>query len=534
LGFVLVCADDDSFNAKADSSIECSINLCNGTMTGGVPGADYSACALSETGEMCTPKCPEGTASNGESSVSFALICDDLGNFDAPVGELPGMECVVNSCNGFVYNARPYADYSWCVSDTTTGGVCKPVCLDGYTTTGASKGFTMSCNAQGNFNALGDDGDLVCSPNLCNGTVHRGVENADYSSCSGSRTGDTCIPDCPEGYTTGGSSEGFTLECHENGNFNALLEVGNLECTVNRCTQALNGARNADYSACEVLTTTLGTCKPECPVGFTAQGASNGITLECNSIGEFDTTGDTGNLTCVRNSCDGTMRGGIINADYTECADMDTGDICSPDCPSGYKSSGESKGVELICDGSGAYDASGDTGTLVCEPNKCDGEVVNGVWRDVSSCGSMSTGDLCVPRCLQGFGHSGGTATGFPMVCNDDSGFDAKWNSGGLECERIPRDQFVTPTISPPAAGSVAAGNVTIDDNSNPSSPPQCVQMRGHRARASSCMPPGDPTCYGEPDQKGCAVFTAEDCQSSIGPYLAIGCPAMCNSCDLF
>jgi hypothetical protein len=228
-GFALVCADDGTYDAPTSGEkLACQINVCNAAVSNKLENADYSSCASGTTGATCTPVCASGYKTTTEST-GFALVCADDGTYDAPTsGEK--LACQINECHGTVSNKAVNANYSSCASGTT-GATCTPMCPAGYQTTGISLGFTLTCADNGDFDAELDMGDLKCAINSCSGNVSNFVENADYSLCSTARTGGTCIPVCPIGYTTTGASGGFRLVCDDLGGFDASADTGFLECT---------------------------------------------------------------------------------------------------------------------------------------------------------------------------------------------------------------------------------------------------------------------------------------------------------------
>jgi hypothetical protein len=363
------------------------------------------------------------------------LNCDGNGDFDAS-GDSGDLACSPNICNGDVSNGFVDGDYTSCTSFTTTGGTCVPVCEDGYSTAGSSDGFTLVCDTDGNYDAAADTGDLVCTINVCDGIAINTVTNADYSACGFESTGATCTPVCQSGHATTGSSPGFTLLCEDNGNYNAGVDSGDLQCSVNSCGgNVSNGVAAADYSACQTATTTGGSCTPVCPVDYTTTGASDGFELVCEDNGDFDAAADTGDLVCTVNDCDGIVTNGVANADYSACAAVTSGNSCTPVCKAGYAANGASNGFTLRCDDDGGFDAAGDTGNLECAPNICDGDVSNGVNHgDYSSCTVFTTtGGTCVPVCEDGFTTSG-SSDSFELICDENGDYDAAADTGDLVC----------------------------------------------------------------------------------------------------
>ena len=70
-------------------------------------------------------------------------------------------------------------------------------------------------------------------------------------------------------------------------------------------------------------------------------------------------------LVCEPNSCDTySIIGAVRNADYTDCGGKTSGQTCTPQCLTGYKSSTEPSTIALNCDASGTFYGFND---LVCD-----------------------------------------------------------------------------------------------------------------------------------------------------------------------
>jgi hypothetical protein len=357
-GFAVVCDGNGDFDASADGGdLTCAINICSGQVWNGahLPAADYSSCLSITTGGICVPRCLKGYKSSGVTA-GFTMYCRDNGDFDARM-VTGNLVCTINICSGKTRNSVPNADYSGC-SFSSTGNVCKPDCPAGFTTRGVSDGFPLVCNDNGSYNAVGDTGNLRCLVNTCNGPVVNGVVNADYSSCASSKTGDTCTPVCPATFTATGASDSFPLVCHADGSYDAAADNGDLKCTLN--TYKVGGTvRNAVANAIYTCKSTVSSlCTPECPVGYTESGESDGFTMVCVNNGECDAASDSGNLQCSINICNGQVWNGATNANYSSCASKGTGDMCTPECPIGYTPSGAHGSFVLVCRENGGYDAA--------------------------------------------------------------------------------------------------------------------------------------------------------------------------------
>jgi hypothetical protein len=271
-GFALVCSNNGDFAAAAEGGdLQCAINSCTGSVINGVVDADYSSCSLSDTDDACTPVCPAGFTTTGATS-SPTLVCEDNGDFDV-ADDSGNLACTINSCSGSVRNGVSRADYSSCAS-STTGDTCTPVCQPGHTTTGASDGFVLLCEDDGDFNAASDTGDLACSSNICNGVATNVVENADYSLCSSSRSGDICTPLCKGGFTTTGASGGFVLVCDQSGDFDGSADNGNLVCTATTTGTSTTSSRTLSIVArfdCETYGTPIQVLRNAAGNGYEAR-----------------------------------------------------------------------------------------------------------------------------------------------------------------------------------------------------------------------------------------------------------------------
>jgi hypothetical protein len=285
--------------------------VCSGSVINGVPGADYSSCTSDAQFGTCTPVCLPGYTAIGAAS-GFASACDGNGDLNA-ASDTGDLVCSINGCNGNVVDGVDGADYSSCMASPILYGVCAPVCLPGYITTGASAGLLVNCMLyKGDLFASFDRGTLACTATttttlttettastttvtaasqvrtttqgICTGTVFNGVAGADYSPCMSAAPFAICTPVCLPGYATSGASSGFFVNClHYNGIlFN--FDRGNLECTANTCSgSVIDGVENADYSSC-TSAVTGDSCTPKCPTG----AVSTSIPLVCQANGNFD------------------------------------------------------------------------------------------------------------------------------------------------------------------------------------------------------------------------------------------------------
>jgi hypothetical protein len=290
--------DARAFKWQAARALFLHLSVATATVIHGAPHVDYSACVSATAGSICTPACEVGYRPSRTFS-GFTLAFDELGNFDA-AADTNKVECSANICSGDAVNGVIDADYSSCNMFTTTGGTCVPACAHGFATAGASAGFILVCDENGDFDAAVDAGDLACSIDTCDGIVLNSVANADYSLCGLATTGAICTPVCNDGYKTTGASASFALVCDDQGGFNAARDTGDLQCTINSCNGSItNAIVNADYSSCQTSTATGGSCIPVCANGYIGTGMSDGFTLYCDDSGGFDAAADAGDLECI-------------------------------------------------------------------------------------------------------------------------------------------------------------------------------------------------------------------------------------------
>jgi hypothetical protein len=467
--FILECNNTGGYDAAESGDFECSPNTFSesGSVSNGVPNADYSSCLSEPT--SCITKCLPGYTKTG-ANVGFKLVCDENGECDANEDD-GNLECSINTCNGQVWNGGhlTHADYSSCMA-MQTGSVCIPTCLAGFKTSGATVGFSLVCRDNGDYDAAEDPGNLRCLINTCSGSVLGGVTDADYSSCSSATTGDICTPECGVGYTMKGVSAGFAVVCDDHGNYDATA-TGTLECSINTCTGSVaNLVTNADYSSCW-FKTTGDRCTPVCSSGYATTGASAGFSLVCDSNGNFDAAQDNGDLRCSINDKSfgesGSVSNGVANADYSSCGrSLETRGPCEPTCLAGFKKTGTAASSTLACDDNGNCVTVGGTGSMVCSINTCGGQVWNRiVGTDYSSCSVKPTGDTCTPVCLTGY-----VSTGFTLVCNDNGDYDA----ADLQC--------------------ILAGPVSEEIEITPQTAVKCLPMRGKRVQTGLCRPPTEVT----------------------------------------
>eukprot|EP01065_Artemidia_motanka_P008951 TRINITY_DN1454_c0_g2_i3.p1 TRINITY_DN1454_c0_g2~~TRINITY_DN1454_c0_g2_i3.p1 ORF type:complete len:4987 (+),score=1087.78 TRINITY_DN1454_c0_g2_i3:1191-14963(+) len=364
--------------------------------------ADYAGCLSLRTGQVCVPVCAAGYTLSG----AVVLTCVG-GRFDAA-----GATCRPNACalGPVPGTADPRGDYSACGS-LVSGQTCQPVCGSGYTPSAAMQ---LVCDASQRFDASAS----TCAANGCGGGPSAGADaNADYTACSGMATGQVCSPVCASGWTTVGT---FVLACGTSFTYNATGAY----CTANQCNAgpSLNVDAVAVYSACNLLTTGS-LCTPACPLGYAAYGS---FSLVCSGAG-YDARG----AACVPNPCGGgPSGGGDGRAEYSQCDAQRTGDLCIPNCQSGYTALGS---FTLLCSGS-QYDASG----AICTPNTCAaGPAAGDAKADYSVCSLQASGDTCVPRCAPGYTVAGN----FTLLCPAA----VQYSTAGAVCSPNPCSGGVLP-----------------------------------------------------------------------------------------
>jgi hypothetical protein len=181
VGFALICGNTGEYDAPSiGETLACEINICDGIVHNKGANFNYSSCASSFSGDICTPVCSAGCKTI-VASAGFAVVCGDTGDYDAPSSG----ECMVNNCMGTVHNGIAGANYSECAI-TTTGATCLPVCLVNFTSTGHSNGFELVCNDDGGYDAIADSGRLAClSRNFSSGTPRSSQDQSRHGAVIG-------------------------------------------------------------------------------------------------------------------------------------------------------------------------------------------------------------------------------------------------------------------------------------------------------------------------------------------------------------
>ena len=371
--FILSCSSSLAVPAPSQynaNGVTCSANACTlGPSTNADANAIYTTCNGATTGTTCTPTCAAGYTLTG----SFTLRCSDS-KYDAA-----GATCTANTCTGGANTGvDAQAVYTAC-NALTTGQTCTPTCNAGYVLAGS---FTLVCSGN-TYSGVG----ASCSDCTLGATSNTDA-NADYSVCSASKSGDTCVPICKTGYTVAGS---FVLVC-----VNGVYTAAGAVCNANLCTNGPVVATdsNADYTACHAQKTDE-TCSPTCATGYTL-GA--GFVLSCSAATQFTAPAST-LPSCLPNTCtNGASAGNDVNAVYTACNAKKTGEVCIPQCNTGYRVVGQ---FTLVCT-SDQYSANGAS----CAARSCSGGptlATANAFANYDTCNAKTTGETCTPVCSAGF-----------------------------------------------------------------------------------------------------------------------------------
>ena len=465
--FKLVC-NSDQYSAAGAS---CAAVSCSGgplVMTKDAH-ASYDACNLLTSGKTCTPVC----ASGYQLSKSFDLVCKDT-TYDASAAKCDALNCLLGPQSG----ADPNAVYTACNS-LVSGQVCKPTCGNGYVLVGE---FTLACVAS-KYPAAG----ATCSATACaSGPSTGAAPGADYTLCNVLKSGQSCTPQCPTGYTASGV---LSLVCVAGG-----YDASSVTCLPNLCTAGplTSVPVGADFSACN-LRKSGETCAPVCATGYAVQGT---VTLSCTAAG-YNASG----ATCIPNTCtNGPNTGAAPNANYAACNAMKTGQTCTPACDAGYTVSGV---VNLVCT-SNVYSATG----ALCAANTCKGGPTSNTDGNAyyDACNALSTGATCTPSCITGYTNDGSFTLVCPNTFYDASGSQCKPNI----CSSGP--------IFPPLVGDLSLCSSQMTGSvCTPSCPTgyeaqsatiTCFKNNTFNARGIDCIPSvctGGPTTATAADR---AVYT--------------------------
>ena len=366
---------DDNTTPESESKQDNTdlTNTCDASVapTNGGVGDCTSTLA---SGKTCTPTC----------DVGYTLWSPDGSNLTScHLGNLTAASCLANSCDASV--APMNGGVGDCTSTLASGSTCTPTCDDGYTLSGQT-----SCS-------LGIlTSSATCEPKSCTPKPQPVSDNATTRKMSQPGTckhelnslasGESCIQNCPSGYTMPGKSTCL------NGEMTYSI------CTPSSCTIDPTDSGTArvgvDYTNCGTELahggTELahgGTCTPKCLDGYTLSDTYK--TVSC-SYGQL--TIDT---QCISNSCD--LPNAPDNGKLGTCADitttkMNSGDTCDFECNQGYTLTGEKTKCYL--------------GTLTeqtCEPKSCP--IVNPTNGGAGDCPTdeLAHNGTCTPTCDTGY-----------------------------------------------------------------------------------------------------------------------------------
>eukprot|EP01060_Flectonema_neradi_P017206 TRINITY_DN2404_c0_g2_i4.p1 TRINITY_DN2404_c0_g2~~TRINITY_DN2404_c0_g2_i4.p1 ORF type:complete len:4233 (+),score=730.05 TRINITY_DN2404_c0_g2_i4:38-12736(+) len=542
--FTLSCDVNSEYNAAGAT---CTAGTCSGGPSSHIDGSmDYTNCNSLTTGQVCIPVCNSGYTLQGQ----ISLVCVG-GRYSAT-----GASCSANSCSGGPTVPDTRSIYTAC-NALSSGQTCTPTCQTGYSLMGGS--FILTC-ISGNYDAS----SASCFPDQCmGGPITNSDPNADYTTCNLLRTGQTCFPGCNTGYVLNGrillsctnqqydasgatcdpiacttptvatqdaqaiytscagkqTGEQCTITC--NAGYAPLTGTIDLVCTPEFdasgavCSNCANGPSAGadplgDYSLCNRMISGSGNCAPTCPAGYQVMGS---FAMTCTGL-QYDATG----ATCQANSCTGASVNVDPNMNYASCNIKTSGQVCEPDCATGYTRTGS---FNLVCDVAGVYDATGAT----CVPNTC----LNGQY---TSCNSLVTGQGCLPECQVGY-HAIST---FALVCVGNT-----YSTAAASC-------LASSCVAGPTPGTSDA-NAVYTSCSSRTTGQQCTpvcsagyQLSGSftlvcsdvtkmfDASSSTCQPlPCTNGPSGNTDPNGIytscnSLFTGQDCVPACNPgYTAVG-----------
>jgi len=508
----------------------CYPNNCTGGVIEGTedPHADYHQCTdHGYTGQRCNPRCRRGWHMSAVSW--FQLSCNGDGKYHGS-----GNLCSPDHCYaGPLSDTDDRADYDSC-NKKLSGETCVPTCMVGYHVVG---NFTLHCGSHGSggYNASG----AVCEANLCMGGPFPDMysdPHANYSSCNSQRTGGNCNPTCAVGYDVS-SLEGFPLKCIEGrGGVKtglgeaAFYEAEGVTCIPKRCDGGpVPETRDprAQYSECKSKHTG-DICKPTCEPGYVLEGE---IDLVCTH-GDWDMY-NASSARCIPAPCSGGPIGAGSKTNFTVCNQHRTGDLCTPECETGYKPIGK---FQLVCI-NGKYDASSSS----CTPNSCFAgpnpsflEPSNATSNDTiakraellwGDCNSEHTGTTCLPSCPMGKGLHGGL---FPLLCDADGHYDVPSDT---ECELKcsggpinPAEHAVYDGCNQLLNGALCRPRCHDGYTSNGNFKLHCLADHTYNASGAECVPN---SCSGGPTRNLNNITDFSDCYSKVtGDICVPECPA--------
>ena len=431
-GFELLCHPILSAGNFFQPSVTCVPDKCDPQPTTPQPRVDYDVCKLKSTEDRCEPVCELSIRDYYHMSFpGINLHCVD-GDWDDVT-----LKCLPNDCSNGIDSKQPNTHTDHC-DHMKSGDTCIATCDEGYVLEPAS-GFTLECRAPST--SIGYTANATCNANTCS-QPNIIVNYVIYDSCVGSHTSESCQPECVPGWTVNGTVD--VLICSENGYFNA----SGVSCVPNKCDKGpLVPQSNASYIACTGMHSGL-YCSIVCDEGYTP--SSPQLFLSCDSVGNFDAT----DVECLPNSClsptwhTGSTFPGLYDpynnqpvASYNLCDGKETGNLCKPDCRTGYTS--RILNFTLVCSDSGEYQALDDQ----CTVNNCsagpipDTETAFGTYEE---CNAKHTDERCQPNCFIGYeliptsvvsmnSSEDSTDSDFNLVCSESN----TYNASDIDC--VPR-----------------------------------------------------------------------------------------------
>eukprot|EP01062_Namystynia_karyoxenos_P065254 TRINITY_DN5867_c0_g2_i3.p1 TRINITY_DN5867_c0_g2~~TRINITY_DN5867_c0_g2_i3.p1 ORF type:complete len:2025 (+),score=389.71 TRINITY_DN5867_c0_g2_i3:74-6076(+) len=439
------------------TKLGCEPQYCTQLRPGTIAkGVDYHDCIGTgkTSGQTCQVQCHNfwytTSVRTAGDDVLNLTVCE-LGVFDASVsitcepwpctqGPLPDTSDTTQWPPGF---ASTRVAYSHC-NALSSGQTCAPVCPAGYTLRPAA-GFELQCNGTGYDAQFQGGRGTRCVPNDCSdgptdltydpNIADPGAASDGYSDCTKETTGETCVPQCKDGWYADPSD--FPLTC-VGGRYNATSV-----CKPHTCSQPTGTTENAsvaDFRACSNLTSDQ-LCVPPCKAGYEQQGT---LVMVCNAKGEYPAPKAVVNCTAYKCTMGPNETNRDQNATYEGCTAQETDRTCVPDCDSpGQKGGrtlmgvdGPDSGFLLVCYPDKPYDAH----LAFCDEHLCLQGPAG--WKDPHAdytiCTRMRTGQHCSPECAPGYSLNGS----FVLVCLRDQTFAAEaavcepnWCFGGPDPE---------------------------------------------------------------------------------------------------
>eukprot|EP01062_Namystynia_karyoxenos_P065647 TRINITY_DN593_c0_g3_i1.p1 TRINITY_DN593_c0_g3~~TRINITY_DN593_c0_g3_i1.p1 ORF type:complete len:2882 (+),score=256.09 TRINITY_DN593_c0_g3_i1:90-8735(+) len=488
--------------------VGCAPNNCTagpapGTVHAAVDPAQFTSCRALSTGQSCSPAgCARHMLLSAE---SFELLCLADGTFD-----VSALQCEPNtrpSCSGgpLPGTASEYGFFATC-NDLRTGDVCGiPFrCPTGYNEPAGQ--LEMKCDSHSlmyNASAAGR-----CTPKQCH-TPLNVAPLTNYDVCIGKATGDTCRPQCPEGFSPNATVNLTCSDLQLSGRTQYVYDTGGAACAPNDChaaavTNVLSAGLASIDLACDQLVTGE-QCSYLCMEGYRPVYATSSFKLTCAVNGSFTVP----ELLCtamwdgaVAPACSSGPLPGTASADavLAGCNSLVSGQRCIPEynCSIGYRT--PQVDFVLNCDEStNRYNASP---AVPCIPKRCTAALGQpDSVADYSVCYSKHTGEQCIPACTSD-GYS--PTASFDLVCSDvflGSRVEYVFDVAGVGCSPNKCD-------AGPLPGSDADFTACLSNHTGQSCLPTCpvgftlspgeLQLTCSRAGTFdasrwSCLPPPPP-----------------------------------------